>query len=254
MEAFLSRKKRKVSVPDVVERATSRSSGVEDDDTDIKLATLASLYPSTDQEILFESLITIEGSVEEAVKILDLLTGDEELKRKNSSPTKGIGYQSSLAAYGLSSATTTSPNSRHITKRGQTLHLYSPEDIAAHTPCSIIHNFLAQEQADKLLKELLEEAPTFPRQTFKLFDNVVTSPHSACFYVESLEERKRQQTDYLYNGSRLDVGSRLRCEQVSVFLTCTGYSANYTSNACCLKYRKGCCQQGDLKTHQVTLS
>ena len=92
-----------------------------------------------------------------------------------------------------------------LTKKGQTLHLYTPEDIAAHTPCSIIHNFLPARAADDLLRELLEEAPTFGRQTFKMFDNVVQSPHSACFYVDSLEERERQRTEYLYNGSYLDV-------------------------------------------------
>ncbi|KAL8775531.1 MAG: hypothetical protein Q9209_000027 [Squamulea sp. 1 TL-2023] len=72
-----------------------------------------------------------------------------------------------------------------------------------HTPCSIIHNFLEAQVAEDLLQELLEEAPSFERQTFKLFDNVVQSPHSACFYVENLDEKKRQQTEYLYNGSFL---------------------------------------------------
>ena len=56
-----------------------------------------------------------------------------------------------------------------------------------------------------MLEELLEEAKTFERQTFKLFDNVVQSPHTACFYVASLEEAKRQRTEYVYNGSYLTV-------------------------------------------------
>ena len=97
-----------------------------------------------------------------------------------------------------------------MTKKGQTLHLYTPEDIAAHTPCSIIHNFLPAREADDLLRELLEEAQTFERQTFKLFDNVVQSPHSACFYVDGLEERERQRSEYLYNGSYLNVGLTIR--------------------------------------------
>lgn len=92
-----------------------------------------------------------------------------------------------------------------LTRKGQTLHLYTREDIAAHTPCSIVHNFLPALEAEGLLRELLAEAGTFEKQTFKLFDNVVQSPHSACFYVESLEEQRRQRTEYVYNGSYLTV-------------------------------------------------
>ena len=43
--------------------------------------------------------------------------------------------------------------------------------------------------------------------TFKLFDNVVQSPHTACFYVESLEELNRQKTEYIYNGGLLTVSA-----------------------------------------------
>ncbi|KAL3421205.1 grf zinc finger domain-containing protein [Phlyctema vagabunda] len=39
--------------------------------------------------------------------------------------------------------------------------------------------------------------------TFKLFENVVQSPHTACFFVQDLEEKKRQMTEYIYNGARL---------------------------------------------------
>jgi hypothetical protein len=93
-----------------------------------------------------------------------------------------------------------------LSKKGKTLHLYDPADVAAHTPCTIIHNFLPPEVANALLVELLKEAPTFERATFKLFDNVVQSPHTACFYVESYEEMQRQKSDYLYNGALLTVG------------------------------------------------
>jgi alkylated DNA repair dioxygenase AlkB len=91
-----------------------------------------------------------------------------------------------------------------LTKKGKTLHLYDPADIAAHTPCSIIHNFLAPELATALLHELLPEVCTYQSATFKLFDNVVKSPHTACLYVNDLAERERQRTEYLYNGSSLD--------------------------------------------------
>ena len=186
---------------------------IEDDDTDIKLAILSSLYPSIDNSFLLDTLISAEGSVETASKTLSRsFTNVQETKHEQKSPTKGVGYQSSLSSWGLSKGDPSSPRKRYkVTRKGQTLHLYSPEDVSAHTPCSIIHNFLPPYEANDLLKELLEEAPTFERQTFKLFDNVVTSPHSACFYVESLEERKRQQTEYLYNGAYLTVKKWMIC-------------------------------------------
>ncbi|KAK4695442.1 hypothetical protein P7C71_g2304, partial [Lecanoromycetidae sp. Uapishka_2] len=74
--------------------------------------------------------------------------------------------------------------------------------LLRQNPMHLFGGAKAKEQADDLLRELLDEASTFERQTFKLFDNVVQSPHSACFYVDSLEERERQKT-YLYNGSYL---------------------------------------------------
>ena len=179
-----------------------------EDSTDLKLAILSSLHPEANQETLLDALIAAEGSVQAASQALNALNRSEPSPVK--APTvRGIGYQTSLSAYkiqqnlasGASQAKGTS-----LTKKGQTLHLYDPVDIASHTPCSIIHNFLPLQEANDLLKELLEEAPTFGKQVFKLFDNVVTSPHSACFYVESLEEQKRQETEYLYNGSFLTVG------------------------------------------------
>ena len=132
------------------------------------------------------------------------LSSDVSYSRKRSAGN--IGHQTSLSfRKTVESGVDDSPSTkrRTLTQKGRPLHLYSPEDIAAHTPCSIIHNFLPVEEADNLLKELLLEAPTFSRQTFKLFDNVVQSPHTACFYVNSLEERDAQKTEYLYNGSFL---------------------------------------------------
>ena len=219
MESFISRRPARElasSSPPLPQKQETQSTQPQalnvadlEDTTDVKLATLSSLLPTIDQATLLDLLISTDGSVE---KVLSSLSGHNEVTspRKKRSATS-VGYQTSLAAFrkpesldpGLPSA-----KRRVLTKKGQTLHLYSAEDIAAHTPCSIIHNFLPAKEAEDLLRELLQEAPTFERQTFKLFDNVVQSPHSACFYVESLEERERQRTQYLYNGSYLNVGLR----------------------------------------------
>ena len=61
------------------------------------------------------------------------------------------------------------------------------------------------DEANALLEELLEEAKSFEKVTFKLFDNVVSSPHTMGFYVESYDEIRDQKTAYLYNGARLKV-------------------------------------------------
>ena len=218
MEAFISRKRPKLAstIPEAQETFSPRGNCLYDDEesTDLKLATLSSLFPTLDQATLLDLLISTDGSVEAVSGSLSGKTEDGSSRKRSA---VSLGYQTSLSAFRKSeNAEPGSPSAkrRALTRKGQTLHLYAPEDIANHTPCSIIHNFLPAREADNLLRELLEEALTFERQTFKLFDNVVQSPHSACFYVESLEERERQKTDYLYNGSYLKVSlpSRLLVE------------------------------------------
>ncbi|KAL9098969.1 MAG: hypothetical protein Q9163_005462 [Psora crenata] len=183
----------------------SRGTMVErlDDDeqasTDVKLAVLASIHPNVDQATLLDLLVTANGSVEQVLENLGSPIRSDASKKRSAT---SVGYQTSLSAYRKRSDLA-NPKRRVLTRKGQTLHLYLPEDIAKHTPCSIIHNFLPLQEAENLLRELLDEVPTFERQTFKLFDNVVQSPHSACFYVENLEEVSRQKTEYLYNGSYL---------------------------------------------------
>lgn len=227
MDAFISRKRRAQS-PSSHDNPTSfttrtstlnhsnrrkKEEGEEEASTDLKLATLASLYPHIAQEALLDSLIAADGSVEAVCRDYNVF---EHLRSPRKGSKRGIGFQTSLTGFRQSGSDVAndgmpqtgsgvSKKPRTLTKKGQTLHLYTPEDIAAHTPCSIIHNFLPAAEAEELLRELLEESPTFPRQTFKLFDNVVQSPHTACFYVDSLEEVARQKTEYLYNGSFLPV-------------------------------------------------
>lgn len=185
-----------------------------EDSTELKLATLISLHPELDQGLLLDLLISAEGSVHRVLANLE--PGDpKDQSRKRSAAS--IGHQTSLSAF-TAAAPSSSPSKKRktLTRKGDTLHLYSPEDIASNTPCSIVHNFLPPHEADRLLEELLEESPTYERQTFKLFDNVVQSPHSACFYVDSLEDIKSQKTEFLYNGSHLSV-----CKTV---LTCTAHA------------------------------
>jgi hypothetical protein len=211
MDSFISRKRVR-SVAPICENDTNTSTTSarghedslkeEDDSTEIKLATLASLYPSHNQEALLESLIAASGSINAVCQGFETSARVYFPKKPST-----IGFQTSLAPFRTppDGERVTRKKPKILTRKGQTLHLYSAEDIAEYTPCSIVHSFLPPEEADGLLKELLQEAPTFERQIFKLFDNVVQSPHTACFYVDSLEEQKRQKTEYLYNGSFLTV-------------------------------------------------
>jgi alkylated DNA repair dioxygenase AlkB len=185
---------------DLQEHGNAATEDEEHMSTEFKLAVLASLNPTADHSDLLEALLACHGSVEAASKLLE----HHSLARSPSQRSKSsaIGYQASLSAYNIGRS-----NSRRkawpLTKKGQTLHLYSPQDIEQHTPCSIIHNFLPAEDAEALLGELLPETPSFKRDTFKLFDRVVQSPHTMCFYVDSWDEAERQKSEYIYNGSRV---------------------------------------------------
>jgi len=216
MDAFVSRKRRRTSDPKAedlpsavkAKEPTNHDSG-EEESTDFKLALLASLHPDLGEELLLEALLSSEGSVEQASTTLKLQRTTSP--RKRFAPAKnGIGYQASLRTFNIGTNDTTSADGQKIpkkplTKKGTTLHLYDPKDIETHTPCSIIHNFLPPDQADALLKELLDEVPTFWRDEFKLFDRVVTSPHSFCFYVDNWDEVRKQKTEYVYNGGPVKV-------------------------------------------------
>ena len=205
MESFLSRKRRRLSAPSAVPQRSETAKyadmpeGEDALDTDLKLAMLSSLHPQLDQQVLLDILLVHEGSVEAASA--SLLSPDSFSPKKVS---RHPGYQSSLASFATTSSET-AKQPKILSKKGKTLFLYSPEDIAAHTPCTIIHNFLSPKDANALMEELMLEAPSYEKITFKLFDNIVTSPHTSCFYVETSEEIERQKMEYVYNGARLTV-------------------------------------------------
>lgn len=210
MDAFISRKRRRLSSSPTTKSNKELTTGqttapsqepAEDDSTEVKLATLASLHPLVEQSILLDILLANQGSVEDACRFLSIPKSDSSSQHKPKPAHASNSYQSSLSSFSAAILDASKP----LTKKGRTLHLYSPDDVAAYTPCSITHNFLPAEEANNLLKELLDEVPTFKSATFKLFDNYVQSPHTACFYVQSVDEQKRQRTEYLYNGAYLTV-------------------------------------------------
>ncbi|SPQ23561.1 29bd9382-8256-4102-828e-5f5138967540 [Thermothielavioides terrestris] len=201
MDAFVTRKKRKACAPQTTS-GTSPADDAHEESTDIKLAILSSLHPHVDQEALLDILLAHDGDVEATSRALKA----PRLPRK---PGLGpaVAAQSSLRSFAVSSSgSLSSPSSKRakvLARKGATLHLYDPLDISEHTPCTIIHNFLPAEDADLLLRELLEESKSFEKATFKLFDNVVSSPHTSAFYVGSYKELQEQKHEYVYNGARM---------------------------------------------------
>lgn len=173
----------------------------DDESTEVKLALLSSLHPGIEQETLLDFLLAHDGSVGQASEAFKL--GKRHHQQQDRRKT-GIGYQQSLKQYATLSEDLASPTKKKPkSKRGTTLHLYDPEDVAEQTPCTIIHNFLPADEANDVLRELLDEAESFEKMTFKLFDNVVSSPHTSSFFVESYEEMMAQKSEYYYNGSQL---------------------------------------------------
>ncbi|CRG89272.1 hypothetical protein PISL3812_06308 [Talaromyces islandicus] len=179
----------------------------DDESTDVKIARLISLYPRYDEAAVLDVLISYEGCVEAASAALDV---GSDAAAQNPPPllstreptTKSVpGIQTSLLS-SFKSPSQSSPGwSKPLTKRGKTLYLYSPEDIASNTPCSIIHNFLPPEEANSLLTELLEDAKSFQPETFQLFDNEVQSHHTSCRYVSTDHEMMAEHgSEFVYNG------------------------------------------------------
>jgi alkylated DNA repair dioxygenase AlkB len=174
----------------------------EEDSTDVKLAQLVSLFPDIPQETLLDVLVSCSGSVEATASTITTTQAPPTKKRAAAPGTPAV--QTSLSSHVLKPDAGKEPSTskkRSLTKKGQTLQLFSPEDVAAHTPCTIIHNYLPPDQANALLLELLDESKYFSRYKFQLFDRTVESPHSTSVYVSTAEEYRQHTSEYTYGGT-----------------------------------------------------
>lgn len=195
------RAKRMKTSAEPTAKASSTEAEESNEDTDFKLAMLASLYPDKSPEVHLDYLLAYNGSYEKAAAALSGAL-ERPVKRKT------IGHQSSLTFFANSGNTSSqSCSKQQLPQKGKTLHLYDPMDIETNTPCSIIHNFLPGAQADALLRELLDEAPSFERGTFQLFGRTVQNHSTFKFYLDTPEAVKDQQTNFFYDGSVYESGA-----------------------------------------------
>ena len=185
----------------------------DDESTEIKLAMLASLLSDDvgaaeiDQDVLLDLLLAHDGSVAAASEAFLMRQPGKYKNIKKLPRLDGgsggnggvVGQQTSLRGVFASGSGNgpcspekkAGPATTLLSRHGRTLYLYDPVDVEAHTPCTLVHNFLPAEMANDLLRETLAEAKTFGAPyTFKLFDQVVSSPHTSCMYLDSAEEAR----------------------------------------------------------------
>jgi hypothetical protein len=206
MEAFIQRKRKATPTDDETKLPHGQVEVADDEPTEVKLAILSSLHPNFSQEALLDVLLEHDGSVAAASESLSApssssLLPTSSLSAQSKATNAAVVSQTSLRNFAAPRAAVSGgappapKKTRLLSRKGTTLHLFDPDDIAEHTPCSIIHNFLPSDLANGLLAELLEESKTFEKITFKLFDNVVSSPHTSSFYVDSHEEMRKQKVE-----------------------------------------------------------
>ncbi|KAL4780527.1 hypothetical protein BJX76DRAFT_360786 [Aspergillus varians] len=205
MDRYLSRKRPRS--PQVEPQTVTAAD--DDDSTDIKLAQLVSLFADTPQDTLLDILVSCGGVVETAITTITEQKQTQLPKRPKTTGAPGI--QTSLTSHILvspgkgenegDSALKRQQTQAPVVQKGKTLYLFSPEDVAAHTSCTIIHNFLPPEQANALLLELLDESQYFSRYKLQIFDRTVESPHSTCSYFSTPEEEAQHTNEYTYGGS-----------------------------------------------------
>lgn len=176
----------------------------EDESTEVKLAILSSLHSNISQDALLDCLLAHDGSVDESSAALSVSSRGGSSPHSRKPCATGVGSQTSLRTFArpLHNGTFSPKKPKLLSRKGATLRLFDPVDIADHTPCSIIHNFLPSDLANDLLREMLEESETFEKATFKLFDTVVSSPHTSSFYVESHDEMQRQKYEVITDLGR----------------------------------------------------
>ncbi|KAG5519579.1 hypothetical protein PMAC_001734 [Pneumocystis sp. 'macacae'] len=172
---------------------------IDENDTEMKLGILASVFPDHSVDILLEKLMESDGSIQNALnaclnscfeskntlsklkkqKKIDEFIEKHEYKRNCVS----LARQDLLD---LSLPTKMQCNGFHNT-------------LKRLTPCTLILNVLSHEMANSLLLKMLKESETWKRHEFHLFGRNVTSPHKSCYYVH-FDENDLSKQKFFHNG------------------------------------------------------
>lgn len=98
-------------------------------------------------------------------------------------PSSRPGPSKAPATVDLMSVLRQAPSSKKNIPKLPPLLLASPALVADHTPCTLHPSVLPVELAARLFHTMIQEAQSWQRNKWWLFDRVVESPHRTSFYA-----------------------------------------------------------------------
>ncbi|KAG5437035.1 hypothetical protein PCANB_001311 [Pneumocystis canis] len=189
----------------------------DNNDTEMKLSLLISVFPDNSPEMLLEKLVENDGSVEDTLNICLNSCFENKKTSKRLKKQKKIDefiekheYKRKCALLNKESSKVSWPikmkwdNSIKTLKREKAcvLHLYLSEQIAKLTPCTLISNVLPCNLANSLLLKMIEESKTWRRNEFRLFERNIVSPCKSCYYFY-FDENDPLEQKFFHNGSEI---------------------------------------------------
>lgn len=177
-----------------------------EDTTDEKLTKLKSYFPEVSNETLLELLVSCSGDTS---RVLDLLEVNKEETCKGNlcarSQSKRVNYQTTLKRFVVDSECDDHehkqkgkiPRMLDSTIKGRTYHLYDPDMVNRHLPCTFHLDVFPKELADRLLTVLLKDSKEWTSRSFYMFERLVKSHHSTALYSDRNEFTTKDAT---YNG------------------------------------------------------
>lgn len=213
-------------------------------------------YPLASRDVLLDILVSCDGDVTSAKQLLGLT---RDTTASNGDKTDSPKRQASIAFFGVKKRKTDSESDTPNPSSLKPLTLYTPEDIEAALPCSLVYNVLDKTEAEKLLDQLMEDHKSWKEKTkFYLFDRLCETPHKSAFYTKDLSVYS--QHTYRYNGKPVDTSRKYsqtmeacsdRVQQL-VRQTDKEGTAQWLSDACIANYYADESQSVGFHSDQLT--
>lgn len=144
--------------------------------TDRKVLELKEQFPEADESSLLEILISCDGSISTAERVL-MESFPEGPRRKRAKVEKQRNIRT---MFGASSGKQASTNTKGANKP---VYLYTKEDLENTIPYATIHyDFLPKEVSNALLKTVMHDEENFLATEFYLFGNKCVSNHESKVY------------------------------------------------------------------------